>query len=1107
MQHRISIVTGLLLVTAMPALAQVDLVNGDMFTLTNSSTAPNGVWSWYEDERAIIDDSDPDNTLLLLSSISAGSGSESGDVDLLWRNLDTQVQGEYELHNQLEQDDHDSAALYIRSDGRYVAMYSKHGSEAYNYYRVSTNANDPTSWGAEQTINNGAGTTYDNIYYLGGDNGGSGRLYNFTRTVNYDPTVQVSYDEGLTWSYAGKLLTEGGGGDRPYVKYASDGEKIFFISTDRHPRNYANSIYAGYVQDGVLYNSDGTVIDNTVFDGSGVAPSSLTTVFQNGTDFNGTTMNRAWTINIEVDNTGNPVAIFSARANDNNQDHRFFYARFDGVDWQVNEMALAGGYLYSSEDDYTGLVSIDPSNPNVVYMSSDIDPRTDTGTSKYELYKGVTADFGATWTWEAITENSTVDNLRPVVPEWNGQNTAVAWLRGNYYSYTNWNTEVVGITFDATDAKSLLWRGDAGSATHWDINNTANWDSGGDVTDVFMNGAEVAFDDTASSFTVDVQSTVTPNGVAFNNSANDYTITGAGFGGSGKLRVIGGGTVTLANGANTYTGDTMIAKGTLALSGNATISNSPNINVHSGATLDVTAAAGGSYTLDGQTLTIDGDVNGDIVAANGSTVNVNSSNSMNGDVTVQSGSLIAGAGHITGSVHAQNGTVRVGAAGIESAIKINGLIDNFDGYDNSSTTNLGSTPNNLTGDVWVGVFDGTGAARIVDESGSNQAAEIFGVDNGWRGMKTDLGSSFDKDYSLADGETATYFFQFNPTSNVEGSVSGFDCMFGLTDSVDTIDMNNAWQDFAVMPFFIGNADGTADLKISKEGQADIEIISNATLDTWYNVWLVVDNASKLVDVYTSTGTADGVLGADDATYRNSLGAGALEAFGFVQGTNKWNTVLLDNLYVTSGVNTTNPLVNDWNGIEILDGGETLTVDGDFQMQTDVTLTLDVVAASAHDKLIVGGSFSAAGTFEVVLDASAPALAAGDSFDLLDFTSATGEFDVLVLPMLDTGLFWDTSKLLTLGVIEVTDALPGDLNGDGFVGLDDLDIVLGNWNQNVTAGDWSHGDPSGDGYVGLDDLDIVLGNWNAGTPPSEQANIPEPGTAAVMGGALMLLMKR
>ncbi|MEZ6192748.1 MAG: hypothetical protein R3C45_15855 [Phycisphaerales bacterium] len=72
---------------------------------------------------------------------------------------------------------------------------------------------------------------------------------------------------------------------------------------------------------------------------------------------------------------------------------------------------------------------------------------------------------------------------------------------------------------------------------------------------------------------------------------------------------------------------------------------------------------------------------------------------------------------------------------------------------------------------------------------------------------------------------------------------------------------------------------------------------------------------------------------------------------------------------------------------------------------------------------------------------------------------------------------------------------GDLNGDGFVGIADLNIVLGNWNQNVTPGDPLVGDPSGDGFVGIADLNQVLGNWNAGTPPTN--NVPEPASAALL----------
>ncbi len=80
-------------------------------------------------------------------------------------------------------------------------------------------------------------------------------------------------------------------------------------------------------------------------------------------------------------------------------------------------------------------------------------------------------------------------------------------------------------------------------------------------------------------------------------------------------------------------------------------------------------------------------------------------------------------------------------------------------------------------------------------------------------------------------------------------------------------------------------------------------------------------------------------------------------------------------------------------------------------------------------------------------------------------------------------------------VESTTAITGDLDGDGFVGINDLNIVLGSWNQSVPPGD-PLADPSGDGFVGIDDLNIVLGNWNAGTPPvAETGSDPEEASTA------------
>jgi autotransporter-associated beta strand protein len=104
------------------------------------------------------------------------------------------------------------------------------------------------------------------------------------------------------------------------------------------------------------------------------------------------------------------------------------------------------------------------------------------------------------------------------------------------------------------------------------------------------------------------------------SSGNNLTLSNA-VSGSGSLMVSNAtaATTLFLNGTNnTYNGNTLVPKGTLAL--NSPVSNSPIITIGSGALLDASQLAGGTLTLaSGQTLTGNGAVKGNVIAGNGST--------------------------------------------------------------------------------------------------------------------------------------------------------------------------------------------------------------------------------------------------------------------------------------------------------------------------------------------------------------------------------------------------------------------------------------------------------------------------------------------------------
>ena len=87
---------------------------------------------------------------------------------------------------------------------------------------------------------------------------------------------------------------------------------------------------------------------------------------------------------------------------------------------------------------------------------------------------------------------------------------------------------------------------------------------------------------------------------------------------------------------------------------------------------------------------------------------------------------------------------------------------------------------------------------------------------------------------------------------------------------------------------------------------------------------------------------------------------------------------------------------------------------------------------------------------------------------------------------------------TLSQVEST--IPGDANLDGVVDDEDASILAAHWQMSGTA-TWTDGDFDGDGKVDDADASILAAHWQQ----RAEAAVPEPGTATLLVGALVLLL--
>jgi hypothetical protein len=173
---------------------------------------------------------------------------------------------------------------------------------------------------------------------------------------------------------------------------------------------------------------------------------------------------------------------------------------------------------------------------------------------------------------------------------------------------------------------------------------------------------------------------------------------------------------------------------------------------------------------------------------------------------------------------------------------------------------------------------------------------------------------------------------------------------------------------------------------------------------------------------------------------------------------------------------------------------TTSMVGNLAFSPTSTLIIELGATSAgsqYDQLIASGNLLFDGIMQVsLINSFVPAL--GNSFNVFDWQSASGTFDIINLPALSGSLAWDTSQLYIDGTLRIAAAdLPGDFNHDGTV--DAADYVV--WRKGL-----------GTTYT-QDDYNIWRANFGrttgGGSFARANAAVPEPATAilCVLGAAI------
>jgi BNR repeat-containing family member/Concanavalin A-like lectin/glucanases superfamily/PKD domain len=377
-----------------------------------------GAWSWFGDPRAVHHN----------GKTFVGWVDLEGDIKVMSYDHSNGHRVTAVLQARLNQDDHANPSIHVLEDGRLMVFYSRHVGPAM-YYRISTNPGDVRSWGEPQMMPSntagGFGYTYPNPIRLEAED----RTYLFWRGGNYNPTYSTQADGSETWSQARNLMLNAP--ERPYVKYASDGDDTIYLAyTNAHPNEFGDvNIYYAEVRGGAIWGAGGNRIAG--LSDPPISPAHGDEVFNPPYP--------TWVHDAAVGPDG-PVIVFASFQSATN--HLYHYAIWDGGDWVVRNITSAGPSFREDGGSpyYSGGLTLDHEDPSRVYLSRQV------GEGLWQVEIRDTDDEGLSWDPPTVISVDEGKNVRPVsprgLPSVFDDDLRVIWMRGSYPTYETYMTSI-----------------------------------------------------------------------------------------------------------------------------------------------------------------------------------------------------------------------------------------------------------------------------------------------------------------------------------------------------------------------------------------------------------------------------------------------------------------------------------------------------------------------------------------------------------------------------------------------------------------------------------------------------------------------------------------